>query len=152
MPTAHVDCSRHPSSKVQPPRLTSRSLIPSPEFKDKKAVIVSVPGAFTPTCQNTHITGYLAKLGELKAKGVDVVITIAFNDPFVMAAWGKANGIKDDSIVSSLSLFVSRVFFFFSFFSLLPLILTRLLEWDTQTIPISRDKLTRNPQALRNRQ
>ncbi|KAI1162906.1 putative peroxisomal membrane protein [Nemania serpens] len=71
----------------------------SAEFKDKKAVIVSVPGAFTPTCQNTHITGYLAKLGELKAKGVDVVITIAFNDPFVMAAWGKANGIKDDSIL-----------------------------------------------------
>nr|QFQ66322.1 redoxin [Phanerochaete pseudomagnoliae]QFQ66323.1 AhpC-TSA [Phanerochaete pseudomagnoliae]QFQ66324.1 AhpC-TSA [Phanerochaete pseudomagnoliae]QFQ66325.1 AhpC-TSA [Phanerochaete pseudomagnoliae]QFQ66329.1 AhpC-TSA [Phanerochaete pseudomagnoliae] len=68
------------------------------EFKDKKAVIVSVPGAFTPTCQNTHITGYLSKLEELKAKA-DVVIVIAFNDPFVMAAWGKANGIKDDSIL-----------------------------------------------------
>ncbi|KAI1176489.1 putative peroxisomal membrane protein [Nemania sp. FL0916] len=78
--------------------------IPSPynasaEFKDKKAVIVSVPGAFTPTCQNTHITGYLSKLGELKAKGADVIIVIAFNDPFVMAAWGKANGIKDESIL-----------------------------------------------------
>jgi alkyl hydroperoxide reductase 1 len=71
----------------------------STEFKDKKVVLVSVPGAFTPTCQNTHITGYLSKLGELKAKGADLVICIAFNDPFVMAAWGKANGIKDESLI-----------------------------------------------------
>ncbi|KAI3321527.1 Redoxin [Xylariaceae sp. AK1471] len=71
----------------------------SAEFKDKKVVLVSVPGAFTPTCQVTHITGYLSKLGDLKAKGVDLVVCIAFNDPFVMAAWGKANGIKDDSLL-----------------------------------------------------
>jgi len=72
------------------------------EFKDKKVVLVSVPGAFTPTCQVTHITGYLAKLSELKAKGADLVIAIAYNDPFVMSAWGKANGIKDDSLVRAL--------------------------------------------------
>ncbi|KAI2632790.1 Redoxin [Xylaria nigripes] len=71
----------------------------SAEFKGKKVVIVSVPGAFTPTCQVTHITGYLAKLDQLKAKGVDLVICIAYNDAFVMSAWGKANGIKDDSLL-----------------------------------------------------
>ncbi|KAI1815435.1 Redoxin [Poronia punctata] len=71
----------------------------SAEFKSKKVVIVSVPGAFTPTCQNTHITGYLSKLQDLKAKGADLVICIAYNDPFVMSAWGKANGIKDDSLL-----------------------------------------------------
>ncbi|GAP90197.1 putative peroxisomal matrix protein [Rosellinia necatrix] len=71
----------------------------SDEFKDKKVVLVSVPGAFTPTCQSTHITGYLSKLSELKAKGADIVICIAYNDPFVMAAWGKANGIKDESLI-----------------------------------------------------
>ncbi|KAI8627838.1 Redoxin [Xylariaceae sp. FL1651] len=71
----------------------------SSEFKDKKVVLVSVPGAFTPTCQVHHITGYLSKLGELKAKGADLVICIAFNDPFVMAAWGKANGVKDESLL-----------------------------------------------------
>jgi alkyl hydroperoxide reductase 1 len=60
---------------------------------------VAVPGAFTPTCQEQHITSYLAHLGDLKAKGVDNVIFIASNDAFVMSAWGKANGIKDDSIV-----------------------------------------------------
>ncbi|KAI1261648.1 putative peroxisomal membrane protein [Xylariaceae sp. FL1019] len=71
----------------------------SEAVKDKKVVIVSVPGAFTPTCQAQHVTGFIGKLQELKSKGVDQVIVIAFNDPFVMAAWGKANGIKDDSII-----------------------------------------------------
>ncbi|TRX89987.1 hypothetical protein FHL15_009088 [Xylaria flabelliformis] len=69
------------------------------EFANKKAVLVSVPGAFTPTCQVTHVTGYINKLKELKAKGVDTIVVIAFNDPFVQAAWGKANGIKDESII-----------------------------------------------------
>jgi peroxiredoxin len=76
------------------------------EFKDKKVVLVAVPGAFTPTCQVTHITGYLSKLGELKAKGADLVVCIAYNDPFVMSAWGKANGVKDDSLVRLLFLFL----------------------------------------------
>ncbi|KAI0393033.1 Redoxin [Xylariaceae sp. FL0594] len=71
----------------------------SAEFKDKKVVLVSVPGAFTPTCQVTHLPGYLSKLKELKEKGVDLVICIAYNDPFVMSAWGKANGVKDDSLL-----------------------------------------------------
>lgn len=73
----------------------------SKEFKDKKVVIVSVPGAFTPTCQNTHIQGYIEKLSELKAKGVDQVIVIAYNDAWVQAAWAKANGIKDEIIFAS---------------------------------------------------
>ncbi len=58
-----------------------------------------MPGAFTPTCQEQHITSYLANLEKLKAKGVDNVIFIAYNDAFVMSAWGKANGINDESIV-----------------------------------------------------
>ncbi|KAK0717147.1 Redoxin [Lasiosphaeria miniovina] len=71
----------------------------SEEFKNKKVVIVAVPGAFTPTCQEQHVTSYLANLDNLKAKGVDQVVFIASNDHFVMAAWGKANGVKDDSIL-----------------------------------------------------
>lgn len=72
----------------------------SKELKDKKAVIVAVPGAFTPTCQADHLSGYIKKLDELKKGGVDLLIFIAYNDPFVMSAWGKANGITDDKIVS----------------------------------------------------
>ncbi|KAK3394071.1 Redoxin [Podospora didyma] len=71
----------------------------SKEFKTKKAIVVAVPGAFTPTCQEQHITSYLANLDKLKAKGVDQVIFIASNDHWVMAAWGKANGVVDDSIL-----------------------------------------------------
>jgi alkyl hydroperoxide reductase 1 len=70
------------------------------EFKNKKVVLVSVPGAFTPTCQADHITGYIANAEKLKKAGVDQVIFIAYNDAFVMSAWGKANQIQDDSIVS----------------------------------------------------
>lgn len=69
------------------------------EFQNKKVVLVSVPGAFTPTCQADHISGYKAKFNDLKAKGVDQVVVIAYNDPFVMSAWGKANSIQDESIV-----------------------------------------------------
>lgn len=47
----------------------------------------------------SHLPGYIQNLPQLKAKGVDIVAVIAFNDPFVMSAWGKANNIKDDSIV-----------------------------------------------------
>ena len=79
--------------------LTSPST-PRTEFKEKKVVLVSVPGAFTPTCQNNHVPGYIKLLPELKKKGVDQIVVVAYNDAFVMAAWGKANGVKDDSIVS----------------------------------------------------
>lgn len=47
----------------------------------------------------SHLPGYIQNLPQLKAKGVDVVAVLAFNDPFVMSAWGKANKITDDSIV-----------------------------------------------------
>jgi len=71
----------------------------SKEFKDKKVVLVAVPGAFTPTCQEMHIPTYLEKQGLLKEKGVDAIVVIAFNDCFVMSAWGKANNVKSDFLL-----------------------------------------------------
>jgi len=58
-----------------------------------------VPGAFTPGCSVKHLPGYIQNLPALKAKGVDIVAVIAYNDAFVMSAWSKANGIKNDDIV-----------------------------------------------------
>ncbi len=57
-------------------------------------------GAFTPGCSVKHLPGYIQNLPKLRSKGVDIVAVIAFNDPYVMSAWGKANGIKGDDIVS----------------------------------------------------
>ena len=61
-------------------------------FKGRKVVLFAVPGAFTPTCNNNHLPGFLAKLDEIKAKGVDHVAVTAVNDVFVMNAWAKASG------------------------------------------------------------
>lgn len=71
----------------------------STEFKNKKVVIVAVPGAFTPTCQANHLPGFIQNIDALKAKGVEQVVVIASNDPFVMSAWGKANYTQDDFII-----------------------------------------------------
>lgn len=58
-------------------------------FAGKKVVMMAVPGAFTPGCSMTHLPGYVVKVDEIKAKGVDEVICTSVNDAFVMAAWGK---------------------------------------------------------------
>jgi alkyl hydroperoxide reductase 1 len=60
----------------------------------------SPPGAFTPVCSAAHVPGYIENLPKLKAKGVDAIAVLAYNDAYVMSAWGKANGVKGDDIVS----------------------------------------------------
>jgi len=57
--------------------------------KGKKVVIFGVPGAFTPGCSKTHLPGYVSKADEIKGKGVDEIVCLAVNDPFVMEAWGQ---------------------------------------------------------------
>lgn len=53
----------------------------------KTMVLVSVPGAFTPTCSDDHVPGYIANLDSLKAKGVDEIVVVASNDFFAVKAW-----------------------------------------------------------------
>lgn len=64
-------------------------------FAGKKVVLFAVPGAFTPTCSEAHLPGYVVKFDELKAKGVDTVICLSVNDAFVMDAWGKASNAEN---------------------------------------------------------
>jgi glutaredoxin/glutathione-dependent peroxiredoxin len=61
-------------------------------FKGRKAVLIGVPGAFTPTCSLNHLPGYIEKAGEFTAKGIDTIAVTAVNDVFVMQAWAKATG------------------------------------------------------------
>ena len=68
-------------------------------FAGKKVVLVSVPGAFTPTCSMNHLPGFVDNAEALKAKGVDTVACMAVNDVFVMGAWGKDRGVGDTVIL-----------------------------------------------------
>ncbi|XP_024979578.1 peroxiredoxin-2B-like [Cynara cardunculus var. scolymus] len=56
----------------------------------KKVVLFGVPGAFTPTCSMKHVPGFIEKSEELKSKGVEDLLLISVNDPFVMKAWKKS--------------------------------------------------------------
>ena len=64
-------------------------------FKGKTVVFVSVPGAFTPTCDARHLPGYVDLADALKARGVDTLAVTAVNDVFVMNAWGKHAKVGD---------------------------------------------------------
>jgi len=61
-------------------------------FGGKKVVLFAVPGAFTPTCSNQHLPGFIDGADAIRAKGVDDVICMSVNDAFVMDAWGKQHG------------------------------------------------------------
>jgi len=64
-------------------------------FGGKKVVLVSVPGAFTPTCSMNHLPGFVDHADEILGKGVDTIACMAVNDVFVMDAWGKDRGVGD---------------------------------------------------------
>ena len=61
-------------------------------FGNRKVVLFAVPGAFTPLCSAQHLPGYVSHADALKKKGVDEVVCMAMNDPFVMDAWSKDRG------------------------------------------------------------
>jgi thioredoxin-dependent peroxiredoxin len=63
--------------------------------KNKKIIIFSLPGAFTPTCSTTHLPGYEINYDELKKLGIDEVYCLSVNDSFVMNAWAKDQGVKN---------------------------------------------------------
>ena len=65
---------------------------PAALFAGKKVVMFSLPGAFTPTCSAQHLPGYVAKLDEIKGRGVDIVACLAVNDAWVMKAWAEQHG------------------------------------------------------------
>ena len=59
-------------------------------FAGKRVALFSVPGAYTPTCSEQHLPGFIQKASDLTAKGIDTIACMAVNDVFVMDAWGKS--------------------------------------------------------------
>ena len=57
----------------------------------RRVLLFAVPGAFTPTCSEQHLPGYVEHAGALKAKGVEAIACFSVNDAFVMGAWGEAS-------------------------------------------------------------
>lgn len=68
-------------------------------FKGKTVALFAVPGAFTPTCSQRHLPGFKDRAADLKKKGVDAIACVSVNDVFVMAAWGKDQGVGDDVLM-----------------------------------------------------
>lgn len=60
-----------------------------------KVVVFAVPGAFTPGCSKTHLPGFVSSADKLKGSGVNEIVCLSVNDPFVMQAWGKDQGAAD---------------------------------------------------------
>ena len=63
-------------------------------FKNKKVVMFGLPGAYTSVCSAKHLPGFVNMFEKFKEKGIDHIVCISVNDPFVMNAWGKENNVE----------------------------------------------------------
>ena len=67
-------------------------------FEGRNVVVFGLPGAFTPTCDSAHVPSFMRVADELRAKGVDEIVCLSVNDPWVMDAWSKTTGGSEAGI------------------------------------------------------
>jgi len=78
------DATMHVIKDGRPTAVTTDEL-----FGGKKVVVFAVPGAYTPTCSQAHLPGFVVNADTIKSKGIDSIVCLSVNDAFVMDAWGK---------------------------------------------------------------
>jgi glutaredoxin/glutathione-dependent peroxiredoxin len=64
-----------------------------------KVVLFAVPGAFTPTCSDYHLPGFVLRADEIRDRGVDTIACVSVNDPFVMGAWARDRKVGDSVVM-----------------------------------------------------
>lgn len=69
-------------------------------FNGKQVVLFAVPGAFTPTCSEKHLPGFVQRFEDFRERGIEVAC-VAVNDPFVMQAWGESQHVPDGLLMLS---------------------------------------------------
>ena len=88
------DCEVFQLINEEPVKIKISSL-----FSNKKIILLGMPGAFTSVCSAKHLPGYVNNSEKYKQKGIDQIICMSVNDPFVMNAWGKENNVGDKIIM-----------------------------------------------------
>ena len=68
-------------------------------FNNKKVILFGLPGAYTSVCSAKHLPGYVDSYEKYKSKGIDHIVCISVNDPFVMDAWGNSQAVGDKIIM-----------------------------------------------------
>jgi glutaredoxin/glutathione-dependent peroxiredoxin len=91
---------RIPDVQVSIPTADGPKRVSSIELLGKgRVVLFGVPGAFTPTCSDYHLPGFVLRAEDLAAKGVDTIACVSVNDAFVMGAWGDARDVGDKVVL-----------------------------------------------------
>ena len=89
-----------PDVKVQVPGPNGPEPVQTSELLGHGTVVLfGLPGAFTPTCSDHHLPGFVVRADDLIAKGVDKIVCVSVNDAFVMKAWGQANDVGDKVVM-----------------------------------------------------